>query len=158
MMRMAASRDGARARATGYFDDGRFLAELRRLVAVPTESQMPDSLPALTRYGKETMPALMQGMGFDPVVLDNPVQGRGPVFVASRIEDPKLPTVLVYGHGYVVRGLAGKWSRGLDPWQVTVEGDKWYGRGTVDNKGQHLIAIDALRAVIEERGRLGFNA
>jgi acetylornithine deacetylase/succinyl-diaminopimelate desuccinylase-like protein len=156
---MAASRDGAMARATQCFDGGRFLEELRRLVAVPTESQMPDSLPALTRYCAETMPALMQGMGFEPVVLDNPRDGRGPVFVATRIEDPALPTVLVYGHGDVVRGLANKWTGGLDPWQVTVQGDKWYGRGTVDNKGQHLIAIEALRAVMAERGgRLGFNA
>ncbi len=81
------------------------------------------------------------------------------MFLATRIEDPALPTVLVYGHGDVVRGLAGQWTGGLDPWDVTVQGDKWFGRGTVDNKGQHLIAIEALRAVMAERGgRLGFNA
>jgi acetylornithine deacetylase/succinyl-diaminopimelate desuccinylase-like protein len=155
---MSGSRDGAIARAQRGFDDGTYLARLRELVAVPTESQLPDSLPALTRYCAETMPALIQGMGFEATVLDNPREGRGPVFVATRIEDPALPTVLVYGHGDVVRGLAPKWSEGLDPWQVTVRGEKWYGRGTVDNKGQHLIAIEALRAVIAERGRLGFNA
>ncbi len=155
---MSGSRDGAIARAQRGFDDGTYLARLRDLVAVPTESQLPDSLPALTRYCAETMPALMQGMGFETTVLENPRKGRGPVFVATRIEDPALPTVLVYGHGDVVRGLAPKWSEGLDPWQVTVRGEKWYGRGTVDNKGQHLIAIEALRAVIAERGRLGFNA
>lgn len=156
---MAASREGAIARAAGCFDGGAYLAALRRLVAVPTESQMPDSLPALTRYCAETMPALMDGMGFAHAVLDNPVPGRGPVFLATRIEDPALPTVLVYGHGDVVRGLAGTWTDGLDPWSVTVRGDRWFGRGTVDNKGQHLIAIEALRAVLAERaGRLGFNA
>lgn len=156
---MAASREGAIARASRCFDDGNYLDALRRLVAVPTESQMPDSLPALTRYCAETIPALMAGMGFDHVVLDNPVAGRGPVFLGTRIEDPGLPTVLVYGHGDVVRGLAGQWTGGLDPWSVTVQGEKWFGRGTVDNKGQHLIAIEALRAVMAERGgRLGFNA
>ena len=156
---MAGSRTGAIARAQQGFDGGDYLAKLRQLVAVPTESQLPDSLPALTRYCTETMPALMRDMDFAPAVLDNPATGRGPVFVATRIEDPALPTVLVYGHGDVVRGLAPKWSEGLDPWQVTVRGDRWYGRGTVDNKGQHLIAIEALRAVMAERGgRLGFNA
>lgn len=155
---MAASREGAIARAQRAFDEGDYLAKLRQLVAVPTESQLPDSLPALTRYCTETMPDLMRGMGFAETVLHNPREDRGPVFVATRIEDPALPTVLVYGHGDVVRGLAPKWSEGLDPWQVTVRGDKWYGRGTVDNKGQHLIAIEALRAVMAERGRLGFNA
>ncbi len=156
---MTATREGAIAGAQRCFDDGAYLAALRRLVAVPTESQMKDSQPALARYCTETMPALMHGMGFSITVLDNPRPGRGPVFVATRIEDPALPTVLVYGHGDVVRGLAEKWTGGLDPWAVTVRGDKWYGRGTVDNKGQHLIAIEALRAVMAERGgTLGFNA
>jgi acetylornithine deacetylase/succinyl-diaminopimelate desuccinylase-like protein len=80
------------------------------------------------------------------------------VLLGSRIEDPGLPTVLVYGHGDVVRGEPQRWRKGLDPWLVTVEGDKVYGRGVVDNKGQHLIAIEALRAVLAARGRLGFNA
>ncbi len=34
----------------------------------------------------------------------------------------------------------------------------WFGRGTADNKGQHSINIGALRAVLETRGRLRFNA
>jgi acetylornithine deacetylase/succinyl-diaminopimelate desuccinylase-like protein len=155
---MPGTREGAIARAQGRFDGGQFLDGLQRLVAVPTESQMPDSQPALRRYCTEALPTVLEGMGFALEVLENPRPTRGPVLLASRIEDPALPTVLVYGHGDVVRGLAGKWKEGRDPWKVTVDGDKWYGRGTVDNKGQHLIAIEALRAVIEERGRLGFNA
>jgi acetylornithine deacetylase/succinyl-diaminopimelate desuccinylase-like protein len=155
---MTASREGAIARAQACFDDGRYLASLRDLVAVPTESQMPDRLPDLRRYCAETLPPLLAPMGFACEVLENPEAGRGPVLLATRIEDPALPTVLVYGHGDVVRGLAPQWTEGRDPWQVRVEGEKWYGRGTVDNKGQHLIAIEALRAVLAERGRLGFNA
>ena len=38
-------------------------------------------------------------------------------------------------------------------------GNRVYGRGTADNKGQHSINLAALRAVREARGgRLGFNA
>lgn len=94
---MAGSREAAIARAEACFDSGAYLAALRQLVAVPTESQMPGSQPALTRYCAETLPALMQGMGFDHQVLDNAKPGRGPVFVARRIEDPARPTVLVDG-------------------------------------------------------------
>ncbi|MBP0652351.1 M20/M25/M40 family metallo-hydrolase, partial [Mycobacterium tuberculosis] len=48
---------------------------------------------------------------------------------------------------------------GLAPWTIAVEGDRWYGRGTADNKGQHSINIAALAAVMAERGgTLGFNA
>ncbi|HWX47306.1 MAG TPA: M20/M25/M40 family metallo-hydrolase [Roseomonas sp.] len=155
---MAGTREGAIARAQGFFDGGRYLDSLRRLVAVPTESQMPDCEPALRRYCTEALPPELSDIGFEISLLEGTRPGRGPAMLATRIEDPALPTVLVYGHGDVVRGLAGRWRDNFDPWSVTVDGDRWYGRGTVDNKGQHLIAIQALRAVIEERGRLGFNA
>lgn len=155
---MTGTREGAIAAAQALYDDGTYLSHLRRLVAVPTESQMADRLPDLHRYCAEVLPSVMDGMGFAMHLLENPNPGRGPVMLASRIEDPSLPTVLIYGHGDVVRGLAGKWTGGRDPWAVTQDGDLWYGRGTVDNKGQHLIAIEALRAVIAERGSLGFNA
>jgi acetylornithine deacetylase/succinyl-diaminopimelate desuccinylase-like protein len=69
-----------------------------------------------------------------------------------------LPTVLSYGHGDVIRGLEGQWRQGLDPWTLTVEGERWYGRGTADNKSQHLINMLALEMVIAERGKLGFNS
>lgn len=154
---MAGTRNGAIARAHDCFDGGAYLDRLRALVAVPTESQLPERLPDLRRYCAETLPPLLDGMGFAHQVLDNPEPGRGPVLISTRIEDPARPTVLLYGHGDVVRGLAPQWSNNRDPWAVTVEGDRWYGRGTVDNKGQHLIAIEALRAVLAERGRLGFN-
>ena len=47
----------------------------------------------------------------------------------------------------------------LIPWQTTTKGERVYGRGTADNKGQHSINMAALRAVREARGgKLGFNA
>ena len=46
---MAGTRESAIAAARTLFDDGSYLARLRSLVAVPTESQMPDRLPDLHR-------------------------------------------------------------------------------------------------------------
>ncbi len=57
-----------------------------------------------------------------------------------------------------MRGLEDQWEPGLDPWRLTREGDRWYGRGSADNKGQHVINLSALEAVLAERGgKLGFN-
>jgi Peptidase family M20/M25/M40 len=56
-----------------------------------------------------------------------------------------------------VRGLDDLWRKGLSPWSTVVEGQRIYGRGTADNKGQHAINIGAIAAVLKERGRLGFN-
>jgi acetylornithine deacetylase/succinyl-diaminopimelate desuccinylase-like protein len=155
---MTGTRDGAITRAKGFYDDGRYLDRLRRLVAVPTESQIPDRLPDLRRYCEQVMQPLLAELGFDVRIFDNPRKDAGPLLLASRIEDESRPTVLAYGHGDVVRGLAGHWTNDRDPWQVTLDGDRLYGRGTADNKGQHLLIIEAMRAVIEERGALGFNA
>ena len=65
--------------------------------------------------------------------------------------------MLVYGHGDTIAGQDELWRAGLEPWRVVVEGERIYGRGTADNKGQHSVNIAALAAVLEERGALGFN-
>ncbi len=153
-----ATREDTIARAEAFVNGGRFEADLAARVAVPTESQVPDRFAELGRYQRDMMAPAFAAMGFEHVMLDNPVPGRGPVLVASRIEDRNLPTLLLYGHGDVVRSVASEWENGRDPYGVTREGDRLYGRGVVDNKGQHTLAMLALEAVLAERGRLGFNA
>src|SRR5258708_6732994 len=44
------TRDGAIARATRHYDDGSFLTDLARRVAIHTDSQVPQSVPQLHRY------------------------------------------------------------------------------------------------------------
>lgn len=154
---MAGSRDGAIARVQARYDEGHFLDRLRQLVAVPTESHPPLRRPELVRYARDVLGPMAAELGCTVRLLENPHEQHGPVMLATRIEDPALPTVLIYGHGDVVRALPELWREDLDPWTVTVEGDRIYGRGVVDNKGQHLVAMEALGAVLAERGRLGFN-
>ena len=153
------SRAGAIARACAYVDGGKFEADLARRVAVRSESQLlPASLPELRRYLEAEMVPAFARLGCTTHIYDNPVPGQGPVLLAVRIEDRALPTILGYGHGDVVRGLAEQWTKGNGPWQVTRAGDRLYGRGTADNKGQHSLNIAALQAVAGERGgRLHFN-
>jgi acetylornithine deacetylase/succinyl-diaminopimelate desuccinylase-like protein len=147
------------ARACAYVDDGAFEAELARRVAVRSESQLlPASLPELRRYLEAEMAPAFVRLGCTTRIFENPRPGQGPVLLAERTEDAALPTVLGYGHGDVVRGLADAWTKGKGPWQMAREGDRLYGRGTADNKGQHTLNIAALDAVARERGgRLHFN-
>ena len=153
-----ASRTGAISRATTYLDSGQFEADLARRVAIPTQSQTPEGLPHLTRYLDEEMIPSFEAIGFTCQKFENPVAGAGPVLLATRVEDPSLPTVLGYGHGDVIRGLDDQWTKGAGPWKTQRDGDRLYGRGTADNKGQHTINMAAMNAVIEERGKLGFNS
>jgi acetylornithine deacetylase/succinyl-diaminopimelate desuccinylase-like protein len=149
------SRANAIARAYAYFDNGGFLADLTRRVAIPSSSQESDRAAALRAYlTDEIVPTLTQ-LQFSCQVLENPT--GPPVMVGERIENPAFVTVLVYGHGDTIRGLDDLWRTGLSPWRVVVEGERIYGRGTADNKGQHSVNIAGLAAVIAERGALGFN-
>ncbi len=151
------TRPQALDRSQAYFDDGRFLSDLRRRVAFRTESPDPNRRPDLDRYLRYELTPTLEHLGFTCDIYENPVEHAGPFLVATRHEADGLPTVMSYGHADVVLGYDDQWADGLDPWNVVVDGDKWFGRGTADNKGQHTINMAAMQSVLEARGHLGFN-
>src|ERR1700712_677682 len=152
------TRGGAMARALAHFDGGDFRDRLAELVAIPSTSQDPAHAPDVKRYLSDAIQPWLERMGFTVGIHPNPEAGFGSILFAERLEGPDRPTVLTYGHGDTVRGLGDQWREGLSPWTLTEEGDRWYGRGTADNKGQHALNLTALEAVLAERGGvLGFN-
>ena len=155
---MDTARSTAIAAAAAWFDGGELLADLRRRVAIRTESQSPERADELARYLRGEIGPAVERLGFRWSVWENPIDGAPPLLFAERIEDPALPTVLSYGHGDVVAGHDGEWADGRSPWTLAAAGGRWYGRGTADNKGQHTINLAALGRVLAARGRLGFNA
>jgi len=151
-------RDAAIAEIERYFDEGRYREDLSRRVAIASTAQVPELRAQLDHYLVDEIGPALTELGYEWSVHPNPDPTGGPFLVGRRHEDDSRPTVLTYGHGDVVRGLEGSWSENRDPWTLTVDGDRWYGRGTADNKGQHTINLAALAAVIETRGQLGFNS
>jgi len=152
------TRTDALATAAAYFDDGGFFADLQRRIAFRTESDTGAATPALEAYLRDELVPPLEALGFVCDLIANPVAGGGPFLIARRIEGAELPTVLSYGHGDVVSGQDAHWAEGLGPWSLTVRGDRWYGRGTADNKGQHTVNLGGLAAVLRARGgRLGYN-
>lgn len=151
------SRQEAISRSTDYLDSGRFKAELSSLVEIPTESQNPERAGMLPLYLTREIAPRFEAIGFSCRIFTHPA-APAPFLYAERIESPDFPTVFGYGHGDVIRGLDSQWGTGLSPWKLTEAGDRWYGRGVADNKGQHMINMAALRAILEIRGALGFNA
>jgi acetylornithine deacetylase/succinyl-diaminopimelate desuccinylase-like protein len=151
------SRDSAIGAAQEYFDSGAFAAELARRVAIPTESQVLERAPELARYLESEIAPSLERLGAKSTVLPNPRGKGGPFLIGERLEDARRPTVLLYGHGDVIRGQEEQWRAGLNPWRLQQEGSRIYGRGTADNKGQHTINLVALQSVLRTRGKLGFN-
>ena len=153
------SRDAAIRDIERYFDDGRFLADLGRRVAIPTESQNPERGGELRDYLEEEMSREPRAHGVRVRGPAQPVAEARPVPRSrKRIEDPALPTVLTYGHGDVIRGQEAQWREGL----CAVEGD---GRGRPHLRPRHRrqqgAAHDQPRRArarcCAARGKLGFN-
>jgi acetylornithine deacetylase/succinyl-diaminopimelate desuccinylase-like protein len=152
------SRTAAIDYAAQFFDDGTFLQLLSEAVARPTQSQIADCMPELYSYLSDFIGPYLQTLGFTFEIHDNPIEGYSPFMIAQRIESSELPTVLCYGHGDVVSGRPEQWREGLSPWKIVTVGERWYGRGTADNKAQHLINLAAFSQVIRSReGKVGFN-
>jgi acetylornithine deacetylase/succinyl-diaminopimelate desuccinylase-like protein len=152
------TRTDAIARAQQSLHSGEFLTELDRRVAFKTESQNPERGEALRAYLVDDLTPAFERLDFSTRLIESP-SGRGPYLLAEYRESASHPTLLTYGHGDVVDGMVGEWRDNLDPWRTTRVGDRVYGRGTADNKGQHSINMAAMRAVRETRGgKLGFNA
>jgi hypothetical protein len=95
--KMPMNRAAAIARAQAYFDDGSFVTDLSRRIAIPSSSQEPSRSEALHSYLRDEIAPVLAPLGFGSHILDNPL--GPPVLVAERLEDPAALKVLIYGHG-----------------------------------------------------------
>ncbi|PWK62506.1 M20/M25/M40 family metallo-hydrolase [Roseicyclus mahoneyensis] len=153
MLDTPTNRDTAVTLARAIATDDAFRAALADLIAFPTDSKSAEApLHAYLAHVAQGFAA----MGFETQGYTS--EGR-PFLVASRVEDATRPTVLGYAHGDTVPGMEGRWAEGRDPWTLTEDPatGRWYGRGIADNKGQMLVNMTALQAVLTARGSLGFN-
>lgn len=153
-MRETSSRDTALGLARSLAQDDAFRAALADLIAFPTDATRPDA--PLQAY----LSHVAQGFAAMGFTTKGYTSDGHPFLLASRIEDAARPTVLGYAHGDTVPAMTGQWAEGRDPWTLTPDPatGRWYGRGIADNKGQMLVNMTALQAVLEVRGQLGFNA
>ena len=89
------TREAAIDRAHSYFDDSHgYWSDLARRVSIPTESQKPESLKLLYQYLNDEMRNSFEAMDYTCTIYDNPMNGMGPVLLATRIEDENFPTLL----------------------------------------------------------------
>jgi acetylornithine deacetylase/succinyl-diaminopimelate desuccinylase-like protein len=122
-----------------------FEATLRELVEIPTVSADPDRVADVRRCADRAM-QLIRDFGGEPKIIET----AGYPLVHGRFDgDPKAPTVTVYNHLDVQPA-----SRATEPWKTepfvfTRQGDRYFGRGTTDDKGPALTALWGIRAARE---------
>ncbi len=126
------------------------LAELAGWVRQPSISSDGTGFPEATTYGAE----LVRRCGLTPEVVKTDglplILGTPP---GSQPGANGAPHVLIYGH-YDVQppGPLADWQ--TPPFEPAIRNGRMYGRGTGDNKGQHLAQLLGLRALMEITGSL----
>jgi acetylornithine deacetylase/succinyl-diaminopimelate desuccinylase-like protein len=123
----------------------RFLDELFELLRIPSvsaDSRHKDDV----RNAAEFVKKKLLEAGVDEAEL---CETKGyPIVFGEKIVDPKLPTVLVYGH-YDVQppDPLNLWHS--PPFEPVVKEGKIYARGSCDDKGQFYMHIKAFEAMIK---------
>lgn len=124
----------------------RFLNELLDLLRMPSVSADPkfkDDVLKTADFLKEKLVAA----GADNVEL---CQTAGyPIVYGEKIIDPKLPTVLVYGH-YDVQPADPYELWDSPPFEPVIKNDKIYARGACDDKGQMYMHFKAFEMMMQE--------
>ena len=130
----------------------RFLEELFSLLRIPSVSSLEEHKPDMLRCA-ERLVELLKEAGADHAEV-YPTSGH-PVVYASRIIDPSLSTVLVYGH-YDVQPVDPVELWNSDPFQPEIRDGAIYARGANDDKGQLFMHVKAFE-YLQKTGRLRHN-
>ncbi|OLS21776.1 MAG: Succinyl-diaminopimelate desuccinylase [Candidatus Heimdallarchaeota archaeon LC_2] len=120
-----------------WLDEIDYLSELSDYIALPSRSRNQDE----TKIAGDFALRLLEKSGLQTRRI--PSSGNDVLFGHS-LSDPKNPSVLLYGH-YDVQpeGDIDLWN--TPPFEATKIGDKLFGRGSADNKGQHYAHLMGLR-------------
>ena len=136
-------------------DEGdRILADLLEWLRVPSISAQP-AHAADVRRSAELTAELLAKAGMEHVeVLET---GGAPAVYADHLQaGPGAPTALVYGHHDVQPvDPVDEWTS--PPFEPVVVDGECRGRGAIDDKGQVMYQIEAVRGLLAAEGRLPAN-
>ena len=133
-------------------NESRNLKELIHLLSFPSVSAKSEHKRDLINCANWIKDHLTE-IGFKAKVYPT---GGHPLVYAEYLVDPKLPTVLYYGH-YDVQPPEPLELWKTPPFKAEIREGYIYARGATDDKGQTWCHIKGLQAVIKETGTLPIN-
>ena len=141
-----------------YLDQNRdrFLAELLDFYTIASISALPEHAPDVRRAG-EWVAARMKAAGIEHVEMME--TGGHPVVYGDLLHapgKPAAPTVMIYGH-FDVQPVdpLNLWT--TPPFQPDIRDGRVYARGASDDKGNMLLPILAVEALLKTAGALPVN-
>ncbi len=130
-----------------------FEKTLKRMVEVPTVSMDPERKSAM-REGAAQAVKMLQSLGAKARTVKTPLH---PLVIGNIVQDKSYPTVTIYNHLDVQPAdrEAEGWKH--DPFRFTIEGDRYLGRGSTDDKGPALTAYYGVRYALDQGIPLNFQ-
>lgn len=125
----------------------RFLDELFSLLRIPSISSEEAHKPDMLRCAKRLTELLLEAGADKAAVYET--TGH-PVVYGEKLLDPKLPTVLVYGH-YDVMPVDPLNLWVSPPFEPEIRDGAIYARGANDDKGQTFMHIKAFEYLVREK-------
>lgn len=133
---------------TNYIETNknRFLEELFALLRIPSISSESAHKPDMLKAAEYWKAQLLEAGADKAEVM--PTEGN-PVVYGEKIINPKAKTVLVYGH-YDVMPVDPLDLWKTPPFEPQIIGDRLYGRGANDDKGQSFMHAKAFEYMVRE--------
>lgn len=131
----------------------RYISELKEFLRIPSISTDAEKAAEMQEAAEFVSSQLtLAGMSAVDIFSTN----GHPIVWGERIEDPNLPTVLVYGH-YDVQPVDPIELWEFSPFDPTIRDGQIYARGATDDKGQMMIHFKSAEAFTRINGRLPVN-
>ncbi|MBF0194957.1 MAG: dipeptidase [Magnetococcales bacterium] len=129
------------------------IEDLVNYLKIPSISSDPEKKQDMVSCAEYTA-QLLKDAGLQDVKVHS-TKGH-PIVVGSWRNAPNKPTVLIYGH-YDVQPVdpLPLWTN--PPFSPHIDNNRIYARGSADDKGQILMHIQAIKAILATKGELPVN-
>ena len=122
-----------------------FEALLKDFVEIPSISVDPTKKDAIRENAKLAADVIRR-FGGEAKILET--DGH-PIISGTWSKNPDWPTVTVYNHLDVQPASKETEPWATEPFTFTKQGDRYFGRGTTDDKGPALTALYGIKAALE---------
>jgi len=134
-------------------NEPRYTDELLDFLRIPSISALPERADDV-RQAAQWVADRLTAAGLDNIQI-LPTGGH-PVVYADWLHAPGRPTIMIYGH-FDVQPADPLALWGSPPFEPVIHDDRVYARGASDDKGNMLIPILAVEALLQSEGAMPVN-